>query len=228
MLFRATVVLVHWVFFFMKNNHLSYEKYIEYKSLKIPYTLVKSQRKSYSISVSVEKGVEVRVPLIFSEHFLQKMFREREEWIIQKYREVLEMRKKMETSPFSDKEKEELKKRYIKVARDYFHKRALHYVNEIHWEESEIYPETGLPFVNITIREQKTRWGSCSSRGTLSFNWKLMLAPPRILDYVVVHELCHFKYMNHSREFWNMVGTVLPDYKESRRWLKEHGSQLHL
>lgn len=211
----------------MKNNHSPCEKFIEYKNIRIPYTLLKSQRKSYAISISVEKGVEVRVPFIFSEHFLQKMFREREEWIIQKYIAMQEERKKIEASPYTDNEKEALKKRYIKAAREYFQKRVQYYVNEMHWEENEIYVETGKPFVNITIREQKTRWGSCSSRGTLSFNWKLMLAPPRILDYVVVHELCHFKYMNHSKDFWNAVGSILPDYKESRRWLKEHGSQLH-
>ena len=87
---------------------------------------------------------------------------------------------------------------------------------------------TGGNYTSITIRDQKTRWGSCSSSGTLSFNYRLIFAPPAILDYVVVHELCHLTHMNHSRDFWNMVESVLPDYKERRQWLKEHGQELNL
>ncbi len=74
----------------------------------------------------------------------------------------------------------------------------------------------------ITIREQKTRWGSCSSRGNLNFNWKLVLMPERIQDYVVVHELAHRREMNHSAAFWNEVEKILPDYRERREWLRKH------
>lgn len=73
----------------------------------------------------------------------------------------------------------------------------------------------------IAIKEQKTRWGSCSSKGNLNFNWKLVLMPERIQDYVVVHELAHRKQMNHSEAFWKEVELVLPDYKERRQWLRE-------
>ena len=78
----------------------------------------------------------------------------------------------------------------------------------------------------FTIRDMKTRWGSCSSKGNLNFNCLLMLAPPEVLDYVVVHELCHRKQMNHSKAFWLEVEKVLPNYKEVRKWLKEEGSQM--
>lgn len=74
----------------------------------------------------------------------------------------------------------------------------------------------------IAIKEQKTRWGSCSSKGNLNFNWKLILMPERIQDYVVVHELAHRREMNHSATFWHIVGEVLPDYKERREWLRAH------
>lgn len=87
---------------------------------------------------------------------------------------------------------------------------------------------TGGTYTSITVRDQKTRWGSCSSKGTLSFNYRLIFAPPAVLDYVVVHELCHLTQMNHSKAFWNMVERVMPDYKLSKNWLKEHGHELTL
>lgn len=77
----------------------------------------------------------------------------------------------------------------------------------------------------IAIKEQKTRWGSCSSKGNLNFNWKLILMPQRIQDYVVVHELAHRKQMNHSAAFWKEVEKVLPDYMECRQWLREHEAE---
>ncbi len=107
--------------------------------------------------------------------------------------------------------------RYRNAAREYFTKRVDYYIQL-----------TGGTYTRITIRDQKTRWGSRSSSGTLSFNYRLMYAPLKVLDYVVVHELCHITHMNHSKEFWNMVGSILPDYKESRNWLKEHGGELNI
>ena len=89
-------------------------------------------------------------------------------------------------------------------------------------------PMTGGSFKRITIRDQKTRWGSCSETGTLSFNWRLMLAPPEVLDYVVVHELCHLTHMNHGKEFWAKVASVDPEYKEHIKYLKEHEESLRL
>ncbi len=87
-------------------------------------------------------------------------------------------------------------------------------------------PLVGVSYGRITIRNQRTRWGSCSGKGNLNFNCLLMLAPPEVLDYVVVHELCHRKEMNHSPRFWAEVARVLPDYQQRRRWLKEHGGAL--
>jgi len=84
----------------------------------------------------------------------------------------------------------------------------------------------GVEINRVRFKDQKTRWGSCSQKGNLNFNWKLVMAPTYILDYVVVHELCHFIQMNHSKEFWRQVGRQIPDYQERRKWLKENGIKL--
>ena len=86
--------------------------------------------------------------------------------------------------------------------------------------------ELEVRYARIAIRDTRSRWGSCSSRGTLSFSWRLVLAPPEVLDYVVVHELCHLRVPNHSRAFWRLVESRRPRYSEPRRWLREHGWEL--
>lgn len=86
----------------------------------------------------------------------------------------------------------------------------------------------GRAYTTLTIRNQRTRWGSCSSTGAMSFNWRLLLAPPEILDYVVWHEACHLVHMDHSPRFWGLVERHLPGYREPQRWLRRYGSGLHL
>lgn len=87
-------------------------------------------------------------------------------------------------------------------------------------------PRIGVTYGGITIRNQRTRWGSCSGKGNLNFNCMLMLAPEAVIDYVVVHELCHRKEMNHSDRFWALVGQHYPAYPQARKWLKDHGSAI--
>jgi predicted metal-dependent hydrolase len=84
----------------------------------------------------------------------------------------------------------------------------------------------GVAYRLIRIADQRTLWGSCSSAGTLSFNWRLVLAPLEVLDYVVVHELCHLLVPNHSKSFWALVEASRPDWREQRDWLREHGPEL--
>ena len=93
-------------------------------------------------------------------------------------------------------------------------------------ERTDYYKEIlKVDYQRIRIGAQKTRWGSCSSRGTISYNWHLVLMPERIMDYVVVHELCHLVEMNHSPAFWKKVSEILPDYEDRRKWLKENGKR---
>jgi predicted metal-dependent hydrolase len=86
----------------------------------------------------------------------------------------------------------------------------------------------GASYTTLTIRNQRTRWGSCSSTGAMSFNWRLLLAPEAVLDYVVWHEACHLVVLDHSPRFWSLVARHLPGYAEPRRWLRRHGQTLVL
>ncbi len=186
---------------------------------EIPFVLIRSNRRTWSICVEEDGRVTIRVPLRMTEREIDRILSDKQGWIVKHYEErQRKLRERSNTqNPLSLAQQEALKKRYMQAAKEYFPKRVAYYQQF-----------TGGRYERISIREQKTRWGSCSSRGTLSFNWKLMLAPPGILDYVVVHELCHLRHMNHSRDFWAAVESVLPDYKERRKWLKDHGSELTL
>ncbi|MGI6173776.1 MAG: M48 family metallopeptidase [Christensenellales bacterium] len=84
-------------------------------------------------------------------------------------------------------------------------------------------PQTGRRPSRVTIREQKTRWGSCSRAGNINLNWKLIMAPPEALDYVVIHELCHLYEFNHSTQFWKLVAKIQPGYETWKKWLKQNG-----
>ncbi len=192
---------------------------IKYQSklYELPYTLIRSSRKSCSISIAADGQITVRVPLRTGDREILHLLTDRQHWIITKY---LQQREKQESKPVSDLtelQRAELTKRYIAAAKDYFPKRAAYFRQF-----------TGGIYQRITIRDQKTRWGSCSARGTLSFNWRLMLAPPSVLDYVVVHELCHLTHMDHSAAFWQAVEAAYPDYRTARQWLKDHGHELIL
>jgi predicted metal-dependent hydrolase len=90
-------------------------------------------------------------------------------------------------------------------------------------EEAE---RLAVTYERIRIGDQRTLWGSCSARGTLSFNWRLVLAPLEVLDYVVVHELCHLCVPNHSKRFWKLVEGRRPHWRGQRDWLREHGPEL--
>ena len=102
-------------------------------------------------------------------------------------------------------------------------KQAKQQVEEIIKQHS---PRYGLLPRSLTIKRQKSRWGSCGIHDDIHINWLLMSAPPSVLEYVVVHELCHLKVRNHSSDFWNLVAQHLPDYQKQRQWLKKHGAIL--
>ena len=120
-----------------------------------------------------------------------------------------------------EKRREEIRRKleqwYIKRAKELITERLVLFSDKI-----------GVKINTVRFKNQKTRWGSCSLKGNLNFNWKLVMAPLVIVDYVIVHELCHMKQMNHSPKFWRLVGTQISEYQTMRKWLKDNGSKLSL
>ena len=84
----------------------------------------------------------------------------------------------------------------------------------------------GVTYGRLSIRRAKTRWGSCSRKGNLNFNWKLMMAPEPVIDYVIIHELAHLKEMNHSKNFWKVVAEHCPQWRKRKKWLRDHETEL--
>lgn len=109
------------------------------------------------------------------------------------------------------------------ILKGWFKTRARHVLDE---RITVFAAALGVTYGRFVVRDQRTRWGSCSSSGNLNFNWRLILAPPAVLDYVVIHELAHRKELNHSARFWAVVAAHCPDYRARQRWLREHGAEL--
>lgn len=177
-------------------------------------TVIRSNRKTVAIQVNSDLSVTVRAPRSVSEKDIEEILKKKEAWISKHIEKIKETKERFEAEPTEKLTREKV----IALAEE-----ALKIIPA----RVEYFAKViGVTYGKITIRNQKTRWGSCSSKGNLNFNCLLMLAPPEVLDYVVVHELCHRKQMNHSKAFWLEVEKVLPDYKEARKWLKEEGSQM--
>lgn len=116
-----------------------------------------------------------------------------------------------------EKLRSDLKKWYKKQASDYITKRVDYYKDII-----------GVTVNSVSIKSRKTQWGSCDSNGDITFSWRLVMACPEAIDYVVIHELCHRKHMDHSREFWKLVQKFMPDYKKQKQWLEENSVNLNI
>ena len=178
------------------------------KTEHFTYELIRAKRRSMSLKVDLDGTITVRAPY--------RMPVQTADWFVEGHRDWIEVRLKAgarimaERPVYTDKERAEGRKRAAEVLET----RCRYYA-----------PVMGVSYGTVTIREQKTRWGSCSAKGNLNFNWKLVLMPPEILDYVVVHELAHRIHMDHSAAFWAEVGKILPDYKERRQWLKVNGQK---
>ena len=173
------------------------------------YELIRSNRRTIVIEIR-DGRVIVRAPQRMSKAEIERFVASKADWI-NKHLEAAKQSQSVSVQPFTAAEIQHL----ADAALQDIPQRVCKYAAII-----------GVTVGRITIRNQKTRWGSCSSKGNLNFNCLLMLCPEEIRDYVVVHELCHRKELNHSTRFWNEVARVMPDYAQRRKWLKENGGSL--
>ena len=123
----------------------------------------------------------------------------------------------IENEQIIEKLENDLKKWYKKQAKDYVSKRVEYYKDIV-----------GVTVTSVSIKSRKSQWGSCDSNGNLTFSWRLVMARPEAIDYVVIHELCHRKHMDHSRDFWNQVQKYMPDFKKQKQWLEENSVNLNI
>lgn len=178
--------------------------------------IIRSSRKTLGLEVTSEGMIRIRAPYGVSEDVILRFFESKSAWIQKSLAKVRARQEQLKEEEAQYGKLTEAELKVLKMqAEEVFPARAAFYAGKM-----------GISYGRITIRRQKTRWGSCSQSGNLNFNCLLMLAPPGVVDYVVVHELCHRIEMNHSPRFWKLVGEVYPDYDRWKRWLKENGGRL--
>ena len=178
---------------------------------EITVRVVRSKRKTIGLHITKDGNAEVRAPYYATKGEIESFIRENTEWIRKHAAQAREWAQIAEQTPkLSQTELNHL----VRVARKVFAERVAYYA-----------PLLGVSYNKITVRKQRTRWGSCTKDGNLSFNALLVLAPPEVLDSVVVHELCHIKQMNHSKKFYDEILRVMPDYFEREKRLKSIGKK---
>lgn len=184
---------------------------------EMEYQLIRSRRRTLAVQVQADGSVVVRAPLRMPKHEIENFLDEKQDWINTHVRERKLRRAQEEAHPIPPLTREQLAQLTAR-AKSVFPERATHF--------APLIGPHGVTYGRITIRHQHSRWGSCSAKGNLNFNCLLLLAPPEVLDYVVVHELCHRLHMDHSAAFWAEVARVMPEYQRQNRWLRENGNML--
>ena len=229
---------------------------IQQDNSSFDYTVVRTSRRTIAIHIDPEKGVIVRAPKRGHKSEIRNFLIKKTPWIMkklevarqqaaeiprhnymtgdiflfmgEKYSLAFETAKKnrvdiaghyiivgLKPETPQAKVPEILKKWYIARARETLNERVIVYSRGL-----------GVKPARVAIRGQSKRWGSCSAKGNLNLNWKLVMAPPEILNYVVAHEVCHLRYPNHQSEFWKLLSSQMPDYAARRDWLKQNGHRL--
>ena len=212
-----------------------------------PKEIVRSNRKTIALVVNNQAELIVRAPYDVSDDVISTTICNKQRWIEEKQRIVQTFFERYPNSsfdageshmfmgksymldysavtdvtldgnnillPLDSKEhaKEILKNWYIKQAEVFVRERVDFYANKI-----------GAIYSSLTLTEAKARWGSCGAKQSININWRIMMCPQFVMDYVIVHELSHLKYKNHSRDFWKRVETIMPDYKDAQEWLQQN------
>ena len=176
--------------------------------------IIRSDRRTISLEITSSGEILVRAPRRMQEVEIRTFIESKSSWLAKHLKQSeRDLEAVQEEGRFTE---EEIRKLTF-LAKTIIPEKVSYYARLM-----------GVTYGRISIRKQKSRWGSCSREGNLNFNCLLMMAPPGVLDYVVVHELSHRLEMNHSARFWAQVEKVIPDYRELRKWLREHGSRLML
>ena len=174
--------------------------------------VIRSRRKTLSMQVKGDGQVEIRAPLRTSDAEIRRFLETHRRWLEKHLQKAQALQQaKAGVRKLTAAETAELKKKAKRILPE----------RVAYWA-----PLIGVRPGRIAVRCQKTRWGSCSTKGNLNFNCLLMLAPEGVIDSIVVHELCHLKHMNHSKRFYAEIEKVLPDYRQHQQWLKENGEFL--
>jgi predicted metal-dependent hydrolase len=216
--------------------------------------IIRSRRKTLSLEVTKEGRIVIRAPYLIPRSQIDSFVRSKEGWIRKKQELVAVQSRETpakkyvigekfwylgceymlelvngQEEPLFFRDKFYLEGKFQKegqlVFENWYKKRAADKIVPIVNFRAL---QNGFSFTRIRITSAKTRWGSCGIKGSLNFTWRLVMAPLEVIDYVVVHELVHLNIKNHSREYWNEVSKVMPEFKQHKKWLKENGHRLTL
>ncbi len=212
--------------------------------------LIRSRRRTVGLTITTDARLIVRAPHWTPVHEIERLISQKQSWITQK-QALFRSRPRPVSKQFIEGEEflflgqtyklcivDDLSKAVV-LGKDlmvakavqnvsdhiylWYQRQALEHISQ----RVEYYAQLlGLKYRSIKVNCAKTRWGSCGHSGALNFTWRLIMAPPRVVDYVVVHELTHLKHMNHSSRFWNEVRRIVPDYKQDEMWLKNNSHAL--
>lgn len=182
------------------------------KNENIKLLIVKQHRKSISIKIRNSSLIEVHAPFGIEDKDIDAFVEKHGDWINAKLAEMKEAESALNSIDVASKAEFDEK---IELAKKIIPEKCAYYADMI-----------GVDYGRITLKAQKTLFGSCSAAGNLNFNIALMFAPEKVLDYVIIHELCHLKEMNHSVDFWHEVEKVMKDYKVERQWLNDNGAMI--
>lgn len=215
--------------------------------------IIHSRRRSIALVITQEAKLIVRAPHFTSHSYIYKVVQERRHWIIQKQsqfrlRPVKKPKQYLAGEQFlflgrfytlqvvDDLPKAVMLDDSLKISGMVVHNVREHMlnwykqeaVNYIAARTRELADANQINYQSLKINDAKSRWGSCGHSGALNFSWRLIMAPPRVIDYVIIHELMHRKQLNHSARFWHEVAMRIPDYKQDEEWLKQNSYQMGL
>lgn len=224
------------------------KRYIKIEDIDVYYTLILKKKKNISIKIDLNGEIVVYAPIGIDPIYIENLLIKNKKWIIKNINRLTDNpynfneniiflgNKYIINIELSQKESIYLDNEFVYIktkSKDdnyiqnmlvswYKEQAKIILVNRINRlsEMCKLFPH------KIIIKDQKTRWGSCNSRKEIRLNWRLVLMPSNVIDYIIIHELCHLKIMNHSNEFWRLVKKYIPNYKECNIWLNENGRSL--